>query len=172
MTDRKDEELDLARLRKLLQDVDALSALSADELLELASQITEILRLAADVSKQKGFYRTAAALYEEIAAAWKNAGAVVPPQVRPHFESLAKYWQGRGEEVLDTPPPSEARPTVSATLLTPPRGTTYQGQDSDEVIKKFRGGAGDSQEISKSALDSFGTVKRRRAYKNSDWTKK
>jgi hypothetical protein len=177
MSDLEEKDLELLRRREMLRDVDALSALSVDDLLELASQVTEVLRLAADVAKEKGLFRTAATLYDEIATAWQNAGTVVPPEVQPHFESLVRYWQSRGNEVLEASQLREIRPiipakdTLGATAAS--RDTTYQAPDTDDVAKiKPVLGPGDSQEISKSFLNSYGNVKGRKAFKNSDWSKK
>ena len=177
MSDLEENDLELTRQREMLRDPEALSALSPDDLLELASQVTEVLRLAADIAKEKGLIQTAAALYEEIAATWKNAGAVVPSEVQPHFESLARYWQSRGSEMSDASQLREVRPAISAkdtfSEIATPRETTFQVEDPDDVVKiKPMFGASDSQEISKSAFGSYGTAKRRQAFKNSDWKKK
>ncbi len=90
--------LSLDQQREMLQNSEALSALSLDEALELATQVTEKLSAAVLAAEEAGDFREAAELCDEIAGGWKNATAVLPAAMRPHLESLVSYWVGRADE--------------------------------------------------------------------------
>jgi len=69
--------------------------LSPDEAVEAAGQVTERESAAARELEGQGKFREAAVLYEQIAAAWQQAAAMLTDDRQHYFQSLVDYWAGR-----------------------------------------------------------------------------